>query len=490
MHGLDAVRLCFLFLYFTMLWSCIGQKNRVAHRKKIMNKILTLFFSVSLSVAASVAVAQTSTAKLTPKEQKALRDSLKRDMREARLYTNDKSSPNFTSARKHIESAFKNPYGKDNADVTLQAANTEFQCFRVERNKPATGGNMDEKVIYASTAAGFKYYCDAYRMYRHPSVGKAVSVPNAKAYRQMQSNAYELYRCTQGFRATAGYYAKQKDWKSAHDYFTMALEAMDSEILLDYARNEPAVKADFAKFRSDSIRQRLLYSCAVSAVQMQDHALAIKELEAAKYSGIEPNRIRQQLCKEYLILKDTAGYERALRDGANLLPNEPWYAENLLNLALARNDHKQALAFIDKVIEFNPGNAKTLELKGQLQDEAGDLDGAIASFMQAISIDTTLVVSYSSMGRIYYNRALVVEESMVEARQFDAIYDTVVPMYEVALPYYNKAFANDTERKDSSIATAIRTILYKRFQNPKCRNPRQLIRRYNEVSKAYGMSPL
>ena len=79
---------------------------------------------------------------------------------------------------------------------------------------------------------------------------------------------------------------------------------------------------------------------------------------------------------------------------------------------------------------------------------------------------------------------------MVEARQFSKIYDVVVPMYEKALPYYNKAFENDKERKDESIALAIRTILYKRFQSPKCRNAKQLIRRYNEVSRAYGMSGL
>ena len=94
------------------------------------------------------------------------------------------------------------------------------------------------------------------------------------------------------------------------------------------------------------------------------------------------------------------------------------------------------------------------------------------------------------MGRIYFNRALETEEALVEARQFDAIYTTVVPMYEAAMPYYNKAFDNDSERRDSSIAAAIRTILYKRFQSPNCRNARQLIRRYNEVSKAYGMSTL
>ncbi len=427
---------------------------------------------------------------LSPKAQKAYRDSLKRDLREARFNTNDKSRPNFTEARKYLEHALQNPLGKENPEVILQAAHTEYQCFHNERNRPANGGKMDEKVIYASTASGFNYYSQAYRMYRHPAKGTTFQQPNAKAYLQMRSNAYDLYRSTQGFRATAGYYAKQKDWKQAHHYYKMALEAMDSEILLDYARSNYAVKVDFDKFRSDSIRQRLLYSCAVAAVQMKDHELAVQELEAAKFSGIEPNRIRQQLCKEYLLLKDTLGYERSLLEAINLLPQESWYPENLLNLYLSRNRHAQALSIIDKVIALNPNNARTYELKGQLLDEAGDVDGAVTAFMSAITIDSTLVVSYSSMGRIYFNRAIEAENALVEARQFDQIYSVAVPLYEAALPYYNKAYDNDKDRKDESIASAIRTILYKRFQSPKCRNPKPLIRRYNEVSRAYGLSTM
>jgi len=454
-------------------------------------RLSLLFIILCIAGAQSVVVAQQASAqKLTPKEQKAYRDSLKRDLREAKFNTNDKSRPNFTEARKYLEHAFQNPYGKENPAVILQAAHTEYQCFQTERNRPASGGKMDEKVIYASTAAGFNYYCQAYQMYRHPAKGSTIVPPNAKGYMQMRSDAYDLFRCTQGFRATAGYYAKQKDWKQAHFYYKMAIDAMDSEIIRDYVRLNYAVKVDYDKICNDSIRQRLLYSCAVTAVQMQDHELAVKELEVAKYSGIEPNRIRQQLCKEYLAIQDTAGYERALLEASNLLPKESWYPENLLNLYLSRNRHAQALSIIDKVIELNPGNARSYELKGQLLDEAGDVDGAVTAFMSAISLDSTLVISYSSMGRIYFNRAILVENELIEARQFDKIYTVAVPLYEEALPYYNKAYDNDKERKDENIASAIRTILYKRFQSPKCRNPRPLIRRYNEVSKAYGMSTM
>jgi len=451
-------------------------------------RIFALSLFLGCVCTAYVVANNIAVANFTPKEQKAYRDSLKRDLREARFCTNDKTNPNISEARRYLEHAFNNPFGKNNPEVFLQAANTEYRCFQIERNRPANGGKMDEKIIFSSTAAGYNYYCQAYKLYRHSVSGSTQQTIKAKAYLQMCSNAYDLYRCTQGFRATAGFYAKSKEWNQAYLYYKMAIEAMDSEILCDFARTDPAVMADFNKFRTDSIRQRLFYSCAVTAVQMQDHNLAVQELERAKFSGIEPNRLRQQLCKEYLAINDTANYERALLEAANLLPKESWYPETLLNLYLARNSHKKALSVIDKVITLSPNNAHILEIKGQLLDEAGDLDGAVTAFMSAISLDSTLVVSYSSMGRIYFNRAIEKENSLVESRQFDQIYTVAVPLYEEALPYYNKAFENDKERKDESIASAIRTILYKRFQSPKCRNPKPLIRRYNEVSKAYGMS--
>lgn len=455
-----------------------------------MNRILTYLVTI---IFCSVGIQTIASAKIPipkdPKSQKLMLDSLKYDLREAKLNTNDKAKPDFAAARRHLEHAFRNPYGQNNIEVLLQAANTEYQCFQAERNKPATGGKMDDKVIYASTAAGFQYYCDAYKLLRHPVSGKGEAI-SKKNMMQIQSNAYDLFRCTQGFRATAGFYYKAKDWKKAHHFFRMALETIDCELLKDYAASHYAVREDFAKFRTDSIRKHLVYSCAVAAVSMGDHPLAIGELERAKFTGIQPNRVRQQLCKEYLAIRDTVGYERSLQESISLLPKEAWYSERLLNLYLVRNEHDKALGIIDKVIEHNPSNAHNIELKGQLLDEAGKEAEAEVAFLQAIVFDTTLLVSYSSLGRFYFNRAIAAEDKMVEARQFDAIYETVVPLYEAALPYYNKAFDNDKERKDESIASAIRTILYKRFQSPKCRNPKPLIRRYNEVSRAYGMATI
>ncbi|MBR0038132.1 MAG: hypothetical protein IJP70_10925 [Bacteroidales bacterium] len=466
-----------------------------------MRKFL-LFFSVALLFSASSVEARTvavpsepepaaSLSKEEQKERKAMRDSLKFWLKNARYYTNNKSAPDFNKARTYLDKCFQSPMGKDNLQVFRQAANTEYLCFQTERNKPASNKNIDVKVIYASTSAGFQYYSKAYRMSVRASEtqekGKSLS---KKELQLMQDQAYDLFRTTQGFRANAGYYYKQKDYKQAHTYFALAKEALDDEMLLAYANSNAAMKADFDKYRTDSIRKQLIFSCAVTAVQIDDDSLMIAELEAAKTVGIESNRIYQQLCQKYLALGDTVRYEKTLIEADSVIEDEAWFAQNLLNLYLGRGDHKKALTVIDDVIQNTPGNARNVELKGRLLDEAGNLFGAEQAYQTAIGMDTTLLISYSSLGRIYYNRAVEREQYMIEQREFDDIYDVCVPLYELALPYYYKAFENDTERTDESIPEAIRTILFKRFQSPKCKNPRPLIKKYNEVSQAYGWRTL
>ncbi len=462
----------------------------------------TLIFSLALflllspqSIAAANSAAaeavdnQMTLSKQELKKLKAQRDSLRVYLKEAKYYTNNKSAQNFTKARQYLKKAFSLVPDSSNMDLLLQAANTEYRCFQIERNKPATGGKMNVEVIYASTLAGFRYYTQAYALDKANQANGGDELSDKVKQRAMDE-AYDLFRTTRGFRANAGYYYSKKDYKTAYANYTMAKASLDNGLLRDFAVSNAKMSEDFKAYSNDSVRRALLYSCAVTAVLMQDNRLAIKELEAAKSCGIETNKLYQLLCQKYLAVADTTGYERTLKEADRLLPEESWYAQNLLNLYLATEKHDSALTVIDEVIHHTPGNARNVELKGMLLDEAGNAVGAEQAFKTAVSLDSTLLNSYSALGRIYFNRALDREKVMIEERQFDDIYDVCVPLYELALPFYDKAFLNDTKREDKSIPEAIRTILFKKFQSPKCKNSKALIRRYNEVSKAYGLKTL
>lgn len=421
-------------------------------------------------------------AKSQSKSFKIQSDSLKLCLKEAKYYSNDKQSYNFDKARGFLKLAFNNPLGTDNVDVLLQAANTEYQCFQTERNKPASNKKIDEKVIYSSTAAGFEYYLRAYE-----KLMNGERIPTRKQLQQIRSNAYDLYRATQGFRATAGYYYTKQDFKQAYHYFRLGLDALDCRLLNDFARYNGAMSLDFDRFRNDSVRNRLMYSCAVSAVKTGDHLLSIRELEAVKRCGIETKLVYQQLSLEYEALGNLEGFERTLREGTLLMPEEIWFPQNLLNLYLSQHELAKALPIADQLISLAPENASNYELKGRLLEEMNNVGEAENAYLEALRYDPLLLLSNANLGRIYFNKAVTSEDEYIAARRFDRIYDEVVPLYEKALPYYYRAYESDYRHEDASIATAIRTILYKRFQNPRCKETKSLIAKYNEVSRAYNM---
>lgn len=443
--------------------------------RKYLLILICLLFCGTAAIADSV-----------DKAQRAQADSLKSALKEARRYATDKSSPNYDKARASLKKAFNNPLGKENADVLLLAGQTEYWCFQTERNKPASGKKIDEKVIYQATADGYSYLDQAYDLYTDDDKGH----PSKKVISQIQQQAYELYRATQGFRATAGFYYKQSNWKKSHHFFSLALHCLDCRMLTDYAASNAAMKADFATFGADSIRTQLMYSCAVTAVMMEDHQLAAVELEAVKSRNFETNKIFQQLSKEYLILGDTANYISTLRQGMTVVPDEPWYCQNLLNFYIEHQQMDSALVIVEQLIRTTPGNAVNVEMKGRILEETGNLLGAEQAYRTAIALDSTLLISNMNLGRIYFNRATAREDAYIAARRYSEIYNDIVPLYEEALPFYWRAYESDKARSNKTIAEVIRTILFKRFQNPRCKNYKELIQKYNEVSRAYGLDEL
>lgn len=447
--------------------------------KCVMRKYLLILICLLFCGAAAFADS-------VDKAQRAQADSLKSALKEARRYATDKSSPNYVKARAALKKAFDNPLGKENADVLLLAGQTEYWCFQTERNKPASGKKIDEKVIYQSTADGFSYLDQVYELYTEDEK----SHPSKKVIGQIQQQAYELYRATQGFRATAGFYYKQKDWKKAHHFFSLALHSLDCPMLVDYAASNAAMKSDFATFGTDSIRTQLMYSCAVTAVMMEDHQQAVVELEAVKDRNFETNKIYQQLIKEYLILGDTAHYTSTLRQGMYAVPDEPWYCQNLLNLYIERQQMDSALVIVEHLIRTTPGNAVNVEMKGRILEETGNIIAAEQAYKTAVALDSTLLISNMNLGRIYFNRAIAREDAYIAARRYSEIYNDIVPLYEEALPFYWRAYENDKARSNKTIAEVIRIILFKRFQNPRCKNYKELIQKYNEVSRAYGLDEL
>lgn len=449
-----------------------------------MKKFIISALAVCLVAGAT---AQAQDAKAEAAALKAAQKAFTNNLKQAKKLSEAAEKPDFAGARAQIDEAMKSSLAKDNADLYLAAADVEYAEFNAERNKPATGGTMNEDVVLNTAVKGYELYTKAYELYKQPDAKGKVNTKNNAA---IQQKAYELFRSTGGFRANAGKAYNAQDWKTAYNYFNLSLEATDSEILREYCKSNPVAQLDMDFYLADSTRNQTAFNRAVVAIYMEDHALAIKELEYMKDKNYEPNLIYQSLIREYATLAtpaDTLKMIALLEEGTAKMPDDPWYSQNLMNIYLDRKDYDAAAKSIDKIVALDPENANYVVLQGQLLEMQGNNDAALECYMKAIKIDPALGNAYSYIGRVYYNRATEKENELYDAKKYDSVDKETAPLYEEALPWYEKAFAFDTDHKDTSIPQALRTILYRKFQKPSCPNKKELIAQYNEVSEAYNL---
>lgn len=445
-----------------------------------MKKLLTIVANIIIISITSLAVAQESAKADTKAAQRELTVNLKN----ARTFASDPSKPNFANARKEIDKAKKNSLYKDNeAEVLYALADVEYYCYNYERNKPAKKEKIDDKVLYNSSYESFYNYMKVYDMYAQNSNVKA----NRKALASIQKKAWPLFTATGGFRVNAADAYEKKDWKKSHSCWDLFITAIDSKLVSDLTEANPRAKAELALFDGDSIVNHAKYFRALTSVLAEDHVTAIHELKEMRYSGYEQDFVMQELCRQYLATGDSTLYENTLIEGIKMLPEDPWFAQNLMNIYLESKDYDAAAIVIDDLLKADPDNASCLSLKGTLVELQGDTDEALKYLEKAYAIDSTNVEINSSLGRIWYNKGNLIETAYFDKRQYTIGEELSMPYYIKAAEYYGKAFKADTEHADRTIGNGIRNVRYKQFIKADCPNPQELIEEYNEVSRAYGL---
>lgn len=448
-----------------------------------MKKLIVSALALTLLGGAFSAQAQDD--KAAAAAAKAAQKELSANLKQAKKLSSDAEKPDFVGARKQIDAALANSqFNNNKADVYFEAGMVEARCFNVERNKPVTGGTMDDAVIYGSTEKGYDYLSKAYDLFNTPDAKGKVNAKNNSA---IQQEAWTLFSATGGFRANAGYAYGKQDWQKAHDMFDLSLKATESKLINDYVKANPLAQVEFGFYEADSTKTQTKFNRAVTSVYLENHAQAAKELEEIKNGGYEKNVVYQELCRQYVALGDSDKFKEVLIEGVKEMPEEPWYSQNLMNIYLENKDYDGAAVIIDDIIKADPNNPAYINLKGQLVELQGNNDEALKYFEKAYELDPTSADINSNLGRIWYNKAADIENQYFDKRQYEKADSESLPVYLKAIKYYEAAYAFDTNHTDKTIANAIRTIRYKQFGKSNCPNKEELIDEYNEVSRAYGL---
>lgn len=418
-----------------------------------------------------------------PKDLKTAKKELTKNLKEAKILSSDAAKPDFAAARKQIAAALANPLFKDNeADVLHEAGNVEYNCFNVERNKPAKGGKMDNSILYATSEKAFRYYLDAYNKYLESESGA-----KNKNCQAIQKKAWILFTSTAGFRVNAASAVDKKDWSTSHKCFGLLVEAVESPLVKNLINENFKAQAEYNVLINDSIINQAKYFRAMSSLYLNDTVSAIKELEEIKYNNYEQKSVLQELCRLYQSTNNDFLFRFTLFEGVRLVPNDAWFAQNLTNIYLADRDYQGASVIVDDLLKVAPNNATVLALKGTLVELLGDPDAGLEFMNKAYEIDSTNVAVLSDLGRVWYNKATEIETKYFDKREYDKAVSESMPLYIKSAEYYIQAFEYDKERADNTIANGIRNVRYKQFTKGDCTNPQELIEEYNKVSRAYKL---
>lgn len=450
-----------------------NKNNKLINKLKsiIMKKIILSALALLLVGGACCANAQEKTKEQLKAEaaaQKAALKELKGYLKEAKknAQVGEGSTPNFDAARAAIASAAKMPIAEGNVEFYLQAAEVEQNAFNI-------AAMQQNYLEYAKSAsAGFDYFKKAYVA----ANGNKAQITTA------QAGALNLYQSTSGLSMIGNVYYQEKQFDKCLAAFQVAKTAHLEPVLLSNPLAKPIIELNSA----DSTINNLYLNCfSVAQYMLMDTIAANKELVYLKdhaSDDMQLNQVLQALALNYYGMDDSIHFEKALREGVERLPQESWYVNNLINIYINAHRYAEAGQFLDKAIANEPNSAMLINVKGNLLEQQGDMEGALAAYEKALAIDPTDAQVNSNIGRYYYNKAQLIEDEYYNKKQFDAGDKAATVFYDKALPYYEKAYAFDSERKDKTIAVALRMLYGKKI----AKGDKTLQSVRDEVSAAYG----
>lgn len=419
---------------------------------------------------------------------KALRDSIGEHLKLARRYSTNSRTTNFKLARQHVARVLQlaDTLQLENADYLAAAGDVEDLAFNYERNKPAMGGKTDEAACLAAAKQCYLYYHQAYEFYVRDAekYGKA----GVKQQQRIQQLSMGYFLLTNGFQVNAGQSYKKGNLEQTLEEFRMTFDGGTKPFLCSLYQQSPRHYTGFETFLADSTQCKALFNCATvaSALGRLDESLVY--YDSLKVRNYAPDKVFRNTLAIYSSRRDTMLLISELKQAIEALPADTWFQKNLLQVYLDRQQWIDAEKLSDSIIAVDSTDAQTLGVRGQLFELRGNTDQAMQCYLRSYEQDSTQSNICSYIGRIHYNRAVVLKKQLYDERRFREIDSKLQPLYDVALPWYLRAYQYDTKHQDTTIPTAIREILYSRFTKVKCPNRAELISQYDEISRAYGLA--
>ncbi|MBR6065897.1 MAG: hypothetical protein IKP57_05700 [Paludibacteraceae bacterium] len=362
-------------------------------------------------------------------------------------------SPDFGAARASIAEALEQ---EPTAETYYWAGMIGYKEVMLQNYNQMMGQSADVAVSGAAAEESYEYWLKADELAQVPVLNKkGVEVPTDPKMRGKIAKMMLEYYKNQELVKYGVHLNESRDYAGAFKAFKMHVEMPDLPMMQD-----PKIQKEMPR---DTTYIQYKYYAAIFAVQSEMHEDAIALLEQLKDGEYEAISTNQFLYQEYVNVKDTVKFLETLQNAVVRFPQEPWFLQNLINYYIFTGQEQTAIDYLAKAIEREPNVAQYHLIKGNLDENQGNYEAALADFDAALAIDPKMADAMAGKGRVYYNQAVKLNEAaanIMDNKEYKKALDEMNEVFRQSLPFFEKAHEMAPEER-----SYIQTLkgLYYRF---------------------------
>lgn len=363
-------------------------------------------------------------------------------------------TPDFSAARAAIAEGIEQA---PTAETYYWAGMIGYQEVTQENYNQLMGKGVDQAKAGAAVEESYNYWLKADELAMIPTLDKkGREVVDQKTRNNISKKMLEYYK-NQELVKYGIYLNEKRDFAGAYKVFKMHIDIPELPMMqTEKLQKEMPRDTNYVQYK---------YYTAIFAVQSEYHKEAVQLLEELKDGDYEAIAVNQFLYQEYVELKDTVKFVETLQNAIKRFPKESWFLQNLINYYIFSGQEQTAIDYLAQAIEREPNVAQYHHIRGNLNENQGNYEEALADFDAALAIDPKLSDAMAGKGRVYYNQAVKLNEEAALISDNKAYKKALAEMNEVfrkSLPFFEKAHEMAPEER-----SYIQTLkgLYYRFKD-------------------------
>ncbi len=335
-------------------------------------------------------------------------------------------TPDFKGAREDIKPALTDSTTRNQALTWYVAGTIGYKENEAELKKQMLGQKFDTELKGKAVMESYEYFLKAYELDGLPDAKGKIK---PKFQKDIKAKIKEYYTSQANLVAYGAYLFEKKDYPATVKVFETYLGI-------------PALPMMNGELKPDSTFYMIKYYTAIAATNGEMSDKAISYYEDLKDDGYEELIVHQLLYEEYLKKKDTVNFVKTLKAGFEKFPGEPWFLQNLINYYIFSNQAKDAIVYLNAAIERDPNKAEYQFIKGNLDENMGNLEDARKAFDRAIELDPKQADAYAGIGRLIYNKGVAMSDAANEIRDnklYNAAKKKADAVFAESIPFFKKA---------------------------------------------------